>query len=979
MQLGDYKCPISIRARQVVEQLSMVLNITEPDGIVRLYTTGPEQEGVTSPYVTVDSSADDTLSVVRYLPTAEAQRAVQNNLGIAGDLVVSYDVNHQNGIGDITVVQDTVIHSFVPKDLPPLPKNIIFVIDISGSMSGRKIEQTRDAMLTILDQLREEDMFMIILFESNLKCWPTTYDEYEGETVRTRETTSDPITTIQPPLYPDNPEPIGPARTLLFPPAPALAAAPSAAHHFNRGKRQAPGSNTGVPWSQPKIPPPPPGAYPGQGTTSTTQPPPHPVQGSTAGMVYATVHNIALAKQFAIRNIRASGGTNINAALLEASRILHSQRQTKGNLILFLTDGSPTSGVTDPRNIVENVAKAAQETRDSGQISIYSLAFGFNLNYDLLKMVSLSPEGKVKRIYAENDAAGQLRNFYQEISSPLMYNLDFIPDSNVVDEETITQNKYPTFFEGSEILVMWKIKPELLDINLVLDRKKRSEPESDDEVPRTWVNSAPTTKKPEEVDYVGLLGCGIGLQGYTTEPVEYTTDIEIDPRITLSDEDYKAREIDCLHVDDPEYNNISNSTLAPTEFTERMWANLKIKNLLKVSKLSKSERKKRQAEKRAICLALKYHLVTPVTSLLVIQGPSVPPEPQVGQSRAMCRPTCGVPGPAGRRGEQGSPGDVGELGWPAAQGPPGSRGTAGQSGSPGSRGESGLPGPRGWSGERGLPGSRGVPGISSPSGQGQRGEPAPQAERGQPGFPGRDWFQGEQSERGSRGEPGIRRDVEEDARPGQEGPQGPSVQEERKPPGSAVWSGGPRQLGDRGFPGPNGTPGLRGENERPGNSGSIPHTTITTPRSTTSSANSTITNSMSTSNPTIQNMTASTAPSATTTTTTTRKTTPPKSTTTTTERMPTTTTTVYLEDTENKNNTECRDEICKNPILAGQSNAGSESLEDNHVNQSVHTANTAEPKAVLVSKDNGSVALLNSSLYVIVNVVLLLIVSHYFS
>ena len=181
MQLGDYKCPISIRAGQVVEQLSMVLNITEPEGIVRLSTTGPEQKGVASPYATVDSSADGTQAIVRYLPTTEAQQAVQNNLGISGDLVVRYDVNHQNGIGDITVVQDTVIHSFASKDLPPLPKNIIFVIDVSGSMSGRKIEQTRDAMLTILDQLREEDMFMLILFESYLKYWPTIYDEYDDK------------------------------------------------------------------------------------------------------------------------------------------------------------------------------------------------------------------------------------------------------------------------------------------------------------------------------------------------------------------------------------------------------------------------------------------------------------------------------------------------------------------------------------------------------------------------------------------------------------------------------------------------------------------------------------------------------------------------------------------------------------------------------------------------------------------------------
>ena len=228
-------------------------------------------------------------------------------------------------------------------------------------------------------------------------------------------------------------------------------------------------------------------------------------------MVRATAGNIELAKQFAIRNIRASGGTNINSALLEACRILRSQRRKKGNLILFLTDGRPTSGVTDPSSIVENVASAAQETRDSGQIAVFSLAFGFSLDYDLLEMVSLNTEGKVKRIYAENDAADQLRNFYQEISTPLMYSMDFIPDTNVVDQETITQHKFPTYFNGSEILVMWKVKSDLLDINLIRDRKKRSE----DEPYRTLI-------------------CGVGLEGYTTQPVEYRTEIEIYPRITVN-------------------------------------------------------------------------------------------------------------------------------------------------------------------------------------------------------------------------------------------------------------------------------------------------------------------------------------------------------------------------------------------------------------------------------------------------------------
>lgn len=33
------------------------------------------------------------------------------------------------------------VHHFAPESLPTMPKNVIFVIDKSGSMSGRKIQQ----------------------------------------------------------------------------------------------------------------------------------------------------------------------------------------------------------------------------------------------------------------------------------------------------------------------------------------------------------------------------------------------------------------------------------------------------------------------------------------------------------------------------------------------------------------------------------------------------------------------------------------------------------------------------------------------------------------------------------------------------------------------------------------------------------------------------------------------------------------------
>ena len=51
-----------------------------------------------------------------------------------------------------------------------MPKHLIFVIDISGSMEGRKLEQTKDAMTTMLGKMSENniDNFNFILFNDQV-------------------------------------------------------------------------------------------------------------------------------------------------------------------------------------------------------------------------------------------------------------------------------------------------------------------------------------------------------------------------------------------------------------------------------------------------------------------------------------------------------------------------------------------------------------------------------------------------------------------------------------------------------------------------------------------------------------------------------------------------------------------------------------------------------------------------------------------
>ncbi|MCP4701607.1 MAG: VWA domain-containing protein [Gammaproteobacteria bacterium] len=48
------------------------------------------------------------------------------------------------------------------------PRNVVFVIDISGSMSGAKMEQTRQAVIHTLNALNAEDYFGVVAFESEV-------------------------------------------------------------------------------------------------------------------------------------------------------------------------------------------------------------------------------------------------------------------------------------------------------------------------------------------------------------------------------------------------------------------------------------------------------------------------------------------------------------------------------------------------------------------------------------------------------------------------------------------------------------------------------------------------------------------------------------------------------------------------------------------------------------------------------------------
>ncbi|WP_165252304.1 VIT domain-containing protein [Paludisphaera soli] len=66
-------------------------------------------------------------------------------------------------------------------DAKPLPKTVVFVLDRSGSMAGKKIEQARKALGSVLDNLRDDDLFNIVVYDDRVETYKPELQRYSSE------------------------------------------------------------------------------------------------------------------------------------------------------------------------------------------------------------------------------------------------------------------------------------------------------------------------------------------------------------------------------------------------------------------------------------------------------------------------------------------------------------------------------------------------------------------------------------------------------------------------------------------------------------------------------------------------------------------------------------------------------------------------------------------------------------------------------
>ena len=175
-QLTDLLIPLSAAkyTSQPVEKLAVNVSIQ----------TTAEMKSVYSPTHAVNVERPDNkhakvkFEATNTVPTADFRLFFDTVEGKLGASVLSYrpDAN-EDGYYLLLASPEVKAES----DERPA-KTVIFVVDRSGSMSGKKIEQAKEALKFVLNNLRQGDTFNVVAYDSTVESFKPELQKYDDET-----------------------------------------------------------------------------------------------------------------------------------------------------------------------------------------------------------------------------------------------------------------------------------------------------------------------------------------------------------------------------------------------------------------------------------------------------------------------------------------------------------------------------------------------------------------------------------------------------------------------------------------------------------------------------------------------------------------------------------------------------------------------------------------------------------------------------
>jgi Ca-activated chloride channel family protein len=216
-----------------------------------------------------------------------------------------------------------------------IPRDVLLVLDTSGSMDGEKIEQAREALTYVLEHLNPEDRFNVVAFSTGLQ-------------------------------------------------------------RYARELRPASEAREAADW---------------------------------------------------VGRLEAIGGTDINRALLEAL----AQVGGRPTVLIFLTDGLPTEGVTEIEQILANVEASAPDN-----VRLFPFGVGDDVNTILLDTLAQQRRGATGYVRPHERIDEEVSGFYAKISTPVLADIE-LDFGDVLVEDTYPY-PLPDLFAGTQLILVGRYR-----------------------------------------------------------------------------------------------------------------------------------------------------------------------------------------------------------------------------------------------------------------------------------------------------------------------------------------------------------------------------------------------------------------------------------------------------------------------------------------------------------------------------------------
>ena len=158
-----------------IERLELTARVESKIPIKSLYSPAHEVE------IKRHGDNEATIRMVQrdVTPTADFRLLVTLQPGSVGATVLSYRPSASEDGYFLLLASPRVEER---RETKPQPKTVVFVLDRSGSMSGKKIEQARASLQFVLDNLRDDDLFNILAYDDRVESFKPELQRYSKDT-----------------------------------------------------------------------------------------------------------------------------------------------------------------------------------------------------------------------------------------------------------------------------------------------------------------------------------------------------------------------------------------------------------------------------------------------------------------------------------------------------------------------------------------------------------------------------------------------------------------------------------------------------------------------------------------------------------------------------------------------------------------------------------------------------------------------------